>query len=587
MCGIVGCIGNKDANSLVLEGLRRLEYRGYDSCGIAYKLDNNIKIEKSIDRIKNLTENVAVSSNLALGHTRWATHGGVNLENAHPHQSSDDKMVLVHNGVIENYEQLREKYCKGVEFKSQTDTEVLLYVLKNLYDESGNIKEAISEFMKVVHGSYALIMHHVDFPNKLFVIKYKSPILIGKGDGFVTISSDPSAVIDQVNNFYQVEDYKFLEIEANNVMLYNKDMKQEVIKFETIDMEYEEISTQEYDSFMEKEITEQPKALRNIVENYKALGFDNNLKNELKNASRVYIIACGTSYNSGLICKSIIEEKLNIPVEVAIASEYGYGDNIIVKEAFFIFLSQSGETADSMLVFNKIKGNYPILAITNVRGSQMDRNADYSLQLFAGVEVAVASTKAYTSQIAVLAALVYDICGDSSIYDDLLIVADAQEKIINNCHEIKNFSEKLVGKKELFYLGRLNDYYLAQECALKVKEVTYLNVNAIPSGELKHGTISLIDEDKLVFALITNKKVAANTRSNIEEVRARNGKVVIFSTTDTQMDGDDYIIDYNGNKVLTPLVSVIVHQYIALFLSNLLNLDVDKPRNLAKAVTVE
>lgn len=587
MCGIVGSIGTNKSNDIVLEGLRRLEYRGYDSCGITYVDNNELKVVKSISRIAELRAAVTTSSTIALGHTRWATHGGVNLENAHPHLTSDKKMAIVHNGVIENYLELKANYGADYDFKSQTDTEVLLCVLNKLYAELGDINLAIQKFMEIVKGSYGLILYVADFKDTLFAIKHKSPMLVGRADDFYTISSDPSAVIDQVNDFYQIEDHRFLKISKDEISMFDEKGVEQPINFEKIDMEYEEISTFEYDSFMHKEIEEQPKALRNIVENYQTLGFDQDLQATLRGASRIMIVACGTSYNAGLICKDIIQEKLMIPTEVVIASEYGYESKIIADGSVFIFLSQSGETADSMLVFNQVKGKYPIIAITNVRGSQMDRNADFSLQLFAGVEIAVASTKAYTAQIAVLAALVYTAANDNSIFEKLLNVADYQEKVIASAEQLKKYAEILKSHREVFYLGRLSDYYVAQECALKIKEITYLNICAMASGELKHGTISLIDEDKYVVALVTNPKIAENTRSNIEEVRARNGNVLIFSTSKTQVDGDDFVIEYDGDDLLTPLVSVIPHQYLSLFIAQILNLDIDKPRNLAKAVTVE
>ncbi len=589
MCGIVGSIGFENSNEIVLTGLKRLEYRGYDSCGIAYISNDDVEIKKSIKRIKNLIENVNEESEISLGHTRWATHGGVNLQNAHPHITSDKKLIIVHNGVIENYKELQNKYCQNINLSSQTDTEVIAEVLNHFYKQTKDLKKAIIEFMKEVHGSYACIVLNVDEENKLYAIKNKSPMLIGRSSKGYTISSDPSAVIDIVDDFYQIEDKKFIEIDKtkNEATLYNEDGNEEKINFEKIEMDFEEISTEEYDTFMLKEVEEQPKALRNLVQNYKNIEIDKKLIDEMKNSKRIYIVASGTSYNSGLVCKTMIQEQLNIPVENVIGSEFGYDYNIIEDGSFFIFLSQSGETADSMLVFNQIKGKYPILAITNVRGSQMDRNADYSLQLFAGVEVAVASTKAYTAQIAMLTILVNEIIGNEKIYDELLDIADHQELIINDKETFEDISKTLSKHKDAFYLGRLTDYAICQEAALKVKEITYINVSAFAAGELKHGTISLIDEGSIILNIITDEKINQNTRSNIEEVRTRGGKVFIFSTIATQKENDDYVIKYDGNKYLLPLLAILPHQYIAYYTAKILELDVDKPRNLAKSVTVE
>ncbi len=589
MCGIVGTITNREANDIVLEGLKRLEYRGYDSCGITYESNGKLTVVKSIERIKDLREQVQVGANVSFGHTRWATHGGVNLENAHPHLTVDGKMGIVHNGVIENFEELREKYCSVDELKSETDTEVLLYTLYHFYNQTKDMKQAIDKFMVVVEGSYALIVYLTDTPNVVYTLKNKSPLLIGQNEGIITISSDPSAVIDRISNFYQMDDKKYaiLNCEDYSVQLFEQDGTEIELVLETIDMEYEEVSTQEYDTFMEKEIEEQPKAMRNIVENYKTLGFDNELITTIKQAKRIYIVASGTSFNAGLISKNIIEEKLAIPVEVVLGSEFGYAKNIISDGSFFIFLSQSGETADSMLVFNQVKGKYPILAITNVRGSQMDRNADFSLNIFAGQEVAVASTKAYTAQIAVVAMLTYTIANDSSIYDQLLTIANDQERVIANKHIFNEIASELKDFREVFYLGRLQDYALCEEASLKIKEISYINVSSFAAGELKHGTISLIDNSKLTVALVNDPAVAENTRSNVQEVRARDGQVLIFSTSQTKREGDRYIVDVNCDTILNPLVTILPHQYLALFTATQLNLDVDKPRNLAKAVTVE
>ncbi|MFV0288650.1 MAG: glutamine--fructose-6-phosphate transaminase (isomerizing) [Mycoplasmatales bacterium] len=588
MCGIVGSIGFVNANEVVLTGLRRLEYRGYDSCGISYIKNEEIKIYKSIQRIKNLVEQVQEEANISLGHTRWATHGGVNLKNAHPHITNNQKLVMVHNGVIENYKELKVKYCQNINLTSETDTEIILEVLNYFYQATKDMKVAITKFMEVVEGSYACIVYNNEEQDKLYALKNKSPMLIGRAKQGYTISSDPSAVIDKVDDFYQIADKKFIIMdEANNINLYNQNGAKEEINFEVIDMDFEEVTTEDYDTFMLKEIEEQPKALRNMVDNYKNIKLDNKMLTEIKQAKRIYIVASGTSYNSGLAAKTMIQNQLNIPVENVIGSEFGYEHNIIAQDSFFIFLSQSGETADSMLVFNQIKGKYPILAITNVRGSQMDRNADYSLQLFAGIEVAVASTKAYTAQLAMLAIVVNKLVGNEKIYDELLQIADYQEKIIADKEKFQKIAQNLATHQEAFYLGRLTDYALCQEAALKVKEVSYVNVSAFAAGELKHGTISLVDENTILLAIITDEQIAANTRSNLEEVKARGGEVIIFSTSKTAKKEDNYIVDFTGNDYLLPILAILPHQYLAYYTATELNLDVDKPRNLAKSVTVE
>ncbi len=588
MCGIVGCIGDKKANQIVLKGLKNLEYRGYDSCGIAY-FDDSIKIKKSINKVEGLIKEVNEDSFISIGHTRWATHGKVSIENAHPHQSHDKNIVMVHNGVIENYKDLKNRYLKDIDLKSQTDTEVIVEVLNYFYKETKDIKKAIKKFIKEVEGSYASIFLLNDEKENLYVLKNKSPMLIGKMDKGFTVSSDPLAVNNLVDDFYQIGDKMFACInkENNTIDLYDKDGNKENINYEKINLGSEKISKGSYDTFMLKEIEEQPNVIRNLVENYKDYTFDPQLILNLKNSKRIYIVASGTSYHSGLIIKDIIQKKLNIATECVIGSEFGYSHNIIDKNSFFIFLSQSGETADSMLVFNKIKSNYPILAVTNVKGSQMDREADYSLLIHAGIEVAVASTKAYIAQIATVIILINSVVNYKNIFNDLLNLANYQEKVISNKKKYEEIANVLIDYKQAFYIGRLMDYSLAQEAALKVKEISYINVLAISAGELKHGTISLIDENQVIICLINDKLISSNTRSNIEEIKARGGKVIVFSNSITSQKEDDVIVEYDGNEELIPLLAIIPHQYLSYYSAIKLNLNVDKPRNLAKSVTVE
>ncbi len=588
MCGIVGSIGNIKSNEIVLRGLKKLEYRGYDSCGIAY-FKNGIEIKKSMDKVEGLISKVSDESSISIGHTRWATHGKVSIENAHPHKSHDENIVMVHNGVIENYKELKEIYLKDISLKSQTDTEVIVEVLNYFYKEEKDIKKAIKRFIKEVKGSYASIFLLKDDEKGLYVVKNKSPMLIGKRDNGFTISSDPLAVNDLVDMFYQIGDKMCARIdkEENVMEVFDKNLKKQEVNFEKINLTNDEISKGLYDTFMLKEIEEQPNVIRNLVKNYKEYKFDNNLIVELKNSKRIYIVASGTSYNSGLIVKDMIQKNLNIATECVIGSEFGYSYNVIEEGSFFIFLSQSGETADSMLVFNQIKSKYPILAVTNVKGSQMDREADYSLLIHAGVEVAVASTKAYIAQIATMFILINKIVENKEVFNDLLNLANYQEIVISNKEKYEEISEVLKEYKQAFYVGRLMDYSLAQEAALKVKEISYINVLAISSGELKHGTISLIDENQIVICLINDKKISLNTRSNIEEIKARGGRVIVFSNSLTAQKDDDIVIEYNGNEDLLPLISIIPHQYLSYYTATKLKLNVDKPRNLAKSVTVE
>ncbi|MGL4589622.1 MAG: glutamine--fructose-6-phosphate transaminase (isomerizing) [Mycoplasmatales bacterium] len=588
MCGIVGCIGTGKANQIVLEGLNRLEYRGYDSCGIGYlNQDGKIVLGKSINRVRDLTEKTKSDAVISIGHTRWATHGGVNETNAHPHQSFSKRITLVHNGVIENFEQLIKQYDLKAKLKSETDTEVLAYVLEVFLDQALTLEQAIEKLIEVVHGSYALVILDNEQPDYLYVVKNKSPILIGRGQGLYTVSSDPSAVIDQVSEFMQLADHTYARVSKTSLAYFDQKGASLDPKFEEYILDDIEMNMQDYDTFMLKEIEEQPKVLQNMVDIYENLNLDPKLLKTLKSAAKIYIVASGTSYNSGLVCKKVIEKLLKIPVECVLGSEFGYEQNLINEQSVFLFLSQSGETADSMLVFNQVKDEYPIIAITNVRGSQMDRNADYSLLLYAGMEVAVASTKAYTAQIALVNILINLAVGNQKIFSELLKIKVAQEQIIERKDELEQIAIRIMNEQHIFYVGRLIDYALCQEASLKLKEISYINVSAFAAGELKHGTISLIEKGTKVLSLISNANISANTRSNNQEIKARGGEVITFSTIDCAVVDDDFIIDVNGESALSPLVTIIPHQYLAYFVAKKLNLDVDKPRNLAKAVTVE
>ncbi len=588
MCGIVGAISQGNANDVVLEGLKRLEYRGYDSCGICNLPNDNFKIYKSINRVGDLQKQIDLNVPISIGHTRWATHGKVNVDNAHPHISSDQQMVMIHNGVIENFEQLKHDYCQDIKLYSQTDTLVILEVLNHFYKQSMDMKTAIKKFIEVVEGSYSCIVWNISEKDKLYAIRNKTPLLIGKKPGLVTISSDAIAVVDDEMKFCPISNKQFAIIDNENVKLFNKDLISQPVVLKKVQVEFNEVMLEHYDTYLEKEINEQPKALRNLIENYENHTWDPQLLSTIKDASKIYIIASGTSLNSGFATKRIIEDKLKIPVECAIGSEFGYDNNLIPKKSIFIFLSQSGETADSLLVLHQVEGIYKTIAITNSQGSQIDMLCDFSLNLYAGVETSVASTKAYTAQIALIMILISECIEDKNIYKRLSKVCKAQEQILKDKDVIKNLATTVAKYKDILYLGRLKDYALGQEASLKVKEITYINVNAISSGELKHGTISLIDDDMLSIFIITDETIKKQTRSNVQEVKARGGKVLIFSTTNTADEGDDYVIDlFDVGKEEQILLSIIPHQLLALYSAKKLGLDIDMPRNLAKSVTVE
>ncbi len=586
MCGIVGAIGTRNSTNIVIEGLEKLEYRGYDSCGIALFDNNEVEIKKSVDRVSDLASQVTEEVNYAIGHTRWATHGGVNLDNAHPHKSNDAIVTIVHNGVIENFRELEQKYLTDLNLYSETDTEIVANVLAVFKDQEEDMHQAIKRFMNEVHGSYAMLVD-VKESNYTYVLKNKTPIVIGKTDEFITVASDAGAVSDYSEHFYRLENLEYAVIDRTSLIVevFNGNGKVD-FAFKQIDLDNEVINIGDYEHFMLKEIEEQPRVIADIINKYQDVKFDQKLIEKVNAASEIYIVASGTSSYAGLIVKRIFAEKLRKKVEVVIGSEFGYDDNIIADDAVFIFISQSGETADSMIVFNEIKDTHTTLAVTNVKESQLDAGCQYSYLLHAGMEVAVASTKAYTAQVAVLAIMVYQMAGDNSIFTLLEDVKAKQELVFKKENELRHLAREIAKYNQAFILGRLVDHDVAKELSLKIKEITYININDYAAGELKHGPIALIDEDKVILTLNSQPNLAQQTRSNVEEVRSRGGNVITIGNSAIDMDFD-LSLDYTDNINLNALVTVVAGQLISYFVALELERDVDKPRNLAKSVTVE
>ncbi len=586
MCGIVGAIGTRNSTNIVIEGLEKLEYRGYDSCGIALFDNNEVEIKKSVDRVSDLASQVTEEVNYAIGHTRWATHGGVNLDNAHPHKSNNGIVTIVHNGVIENFRELEQKYLTDLNLYSETDTEIVANVLAVFKDQEEDMHQAIKRFMNEVHGSYAMLVD-VKESNYTYVLKNKTPIVIGKTDEFITVASDAGAVSDYSEHFYRLENLEYAVIDRTSLIVevFNGNGKVD-FAFKQIDLDNEVINIGDYEHFMLKEIEEQPRVIADIINKYQDVKFDQKLIEKVNAASEIYIVASGTSSYAGLIVKRIFAEKLRKKIEVVIGSEFGYDDNIIADDAVFIFISQSGETADSMIVFNEIKDTHTTLAVTNVKESQLDAGCQYSYLLHAGMEVAVASTKAYTAQVAVLAIMVYQMAGDNSIFTLLEDVKAKQELVFKKENELRHLAREIAKYDQAFILGRLVDHDVAKELSLKIKEITYININDYAAGELKHGPIALIDEDKVILTLNSQPNLAQQTRSNVEEVRSRGGNVITIGNSAIGMDFD-LSLDYTDNINLNALVTVVAGQLISYFVALELKRDVDKPRNLAKSVTVE
>lgn len=599
MCGIVGYVGEGNIPKVIIQGLSRLEYRGYDSAGMMLVNPNKKTwLFKEAGRIAQLEAvvNLDIKAQAGIGHTRWATHGKANQKNAHPHQSSNGRFGLVHNGVIENHDELKEKYLDEIKLVSTTDTEVVVVLIeKKVLQEQLSVEEAFKQVLKLIKGSYAFVLLDKETPNQLLAAKNKSPLLIGKGTDFNLITSDTSATVTQTVEYIELTDQEIVKITPHSVEIEN--LKGEKINRKSFKAEIDEqdIDKGTYPFYMLKEIEEQPAVIRRNLAYYLKAGDNFNMDPALIKAvrlsDRIYIIACGTSYHAGLMGKSFIEKFAHIPTEVHIASEFAYHPPLLSENPFFIFISQSGETADSRQALVKIKEkNYPSLTITNVKGSTLWREADFGLLLNAGPEIAVASTKAYTAQLVVLAILAHNLADENTIrdlYGHLSNVALQIEQLILKKELIHFWVKKnLSFSKNAFYIGRYQDYFVALEAALKLKEISYIHTEAFPSGELKHGTIALIEEGTPVIGIVTDEITAPNIRSNIEEVKTRGAVSLVIASENLAQGESDFKI---GSTVsdYAPMVAVVVTQLIAYYAALDRGLDVDKPRNLAKSVTVE
>lgn len=600
MCGIVGYIGLNDAKEILLKGLEKLEYRGYDSSGIAVRNEAGVTIFKEKGRIADLR--AAVDENTmahtGIGHTRWATHGVPSRENAHPHQSNSGRLTLVHNGVIENYAILQREYLKDVTFKSETDTEVIVQLIEKFVNEGMEVEEAFRQTLTLLEGSYAIALLDAENDETILVAKNKSPLLIGVGKDFNVVASDAMAMLQVTDQFLELMDKEMVIVTNEKVTIKNLSNEEVMRAPYTAELDASDIEKGTYPHYMLKEVDEQPAVIRKIILAYQneegKLAIDYNITEAVSEADRIYIIACGTSYHAGLIGKQFIEKMTEIPVEVHVASEFTYNMPLLSKKPLFIFISQSGETADSRAVLVSIKAlGHKALTITNVPGSTLSREADYTLLLHAGPEIAVASTKAYTAQVAVLSILA-NVTGQFrnmeysfDLVKELGIVATAMEALCDSKEEMEDIArEYLSVTRNCFFIGRSLDYYVVLEGALKLKEISYIQAEGFAGGELKHGTIALIEEGTPVIALATQAGVNLSIRGNVKEVVARGANPCIISMKGLEEEDDRFVIP-EVNELLTPLISVIPLQLIAYYAALHRECDVDKPRNLAKSVTVE
>ncbi|SDZ37728.1 glucosamine--fructose-6-phosphate aminotransferase (isomerizing) [Evansella caseinilytica] len=600
MCGIVGYIGTEDTKEILLRGLEKLEYRGYDSAGIAIVNEAGVHVYKEKGRIAALREIVdqQEESTVGIGHTRWATHGEPSQVNAHPHQSASKRYTIVHNGVIENYVQLRREYLQDVELTSETDTEIMVQLVERFAREGMGTEAAFRKALSLLKGSYATALLDIEEPETIYVGKNKSPLLVGLGDGLNVVASDAMAMLHITNEFVELTDGEIVIVTRDSITIKTLAGDQVVRNSFIAELDASDIEKGTYPYYMLKEIDEQPYVIRNIISKYKDdsenIKLDEAIRQAVVESDRIYIIAAGTSYHAGLVGKQLLERIANKPTETHIASEFLYNMPLISENPLFIFISQSGETADSRgVLVNVKKMGHNTLTITNVPGSTLSREADFTLHTYGGPEIAVASTKAYTAQMAVLALLAVDAAKAAGIEMDfdplqeLAIVANAMETLTDQKETMEKIArEYLSVSRNCFFIGRAVDYFVCLEGALKLKEISYIQAEGFAGGELKHGTIALIEEGTPVIGVATQEHVNLSIRGNMKEVVARGASPCMISMAGFE-EADDQLVIPHVHEYLTPLVSVIPLQLIAYYAALHRDCDVDKPRNLAKSVTVE
>ena len=606
MCGIVGYVGKRNAQNVLLDGLEKLEYRGYDSAGVALALEGGIRVVKSKGRLAELRKKLELQalaeSRCGIGHTRWATHGEPSDVNSHPH--STPRVSIVHNGIIENYGILKERLmAKGYTFESETDTEVLVKLIDNCYE--GEPLKALHEALGMVRGSYALAVLFKDFPDTVFAVKRESPLIVGWGEGENFVASDIPALLKYTRKYSVLEEGDLAVVTAGSIQFYNEfaePVEREVL---TADWDMEAAEKGGYPHFMLKEINEQPAAITATVSPRVENGLPDlripELSDEvLRGIGTIHLVACGTAMHAGMVGKAAIEALARVPAEVDIASEFRYRNPILRPNDLVIIISQSGETSDTLAALKLAKSRVvPVLAIVNVVGSSIARAADHVLYTYAGPEIAVASTKAYTVQMCVLYLFAFRLAlarGEQTeaeirrLTAELLRASEVIKPRLADCEQIKYLASRFVNTQSCFFIGRGFDYSLSLEGSLKLKEISYVHSDAYAAGELKHGTISLITEGVPVIALATQKQVYEKTISNAKETKSRGAKVLLFTTKDAVVPEGvaDYVVrldDYDD--LLMPLQLIVPLQLFAYYMAVLRGCDVDKPRNLAKSVTVE
>ncbi|MGI6721630.1 MAG: glutamine--fructose-6-phosphate transaminase (isomerizing) [Anaerovoracaceae bacterium] len=609
MCGIVGYIGENNAKEVIIDGLKRLEYRGYDSAGIALYRNGKIEIRKHVGEIKNLEKIIGdpeFESNVGIGHTRWATHGVPSDVNAHPHSNEDNTVAVVHNGIIENFAELREALIRdyGVHFKSDTDTEVIAHLIGIYYD--GDLHEAVNKAVEKMRGAYAIAVIDAHEPDKIVAVRKDAPLVAGIGKGCNFIASDIPALLKYVREIYLIENNETLVITKDDIKIYGADGKQ--VKRDVYHVTWDADAAEKggYEHFMLKEIHEQPKGLAETLT--RRLNSDGSIKfdgirmtkKDIEGFNKVCIIACGTAYHAGLVGKSVIEKMVRIPVETDVASEFRYRDPFVDEHTLFIAISQSGETLDTLEALREAKRKGArILSVVNVVGSSVARESDDVFYTWAGPEIAVASTKAYTTQLMCmyLIALYMGITKGTvdedyanRVIGELKQLPGKLEKLLEKEDEIAALAKKFFNKNEMFFIGRGLDAGVANEGSLKLKEISYINSFAIAAGELKHGTIALMEEGTVVFALATQDSLFEKMLSNIVEVKTRGAHVIAIAkegNTEIEKQADEVIYIPECMDELTPILAIVPLQLFAYYVAKYRGCNIDKPKNLAKSVTVE
>ncbi|WP_352419281.1 glutamine--fructose-6-phosphate transaminase (isomerizing) [Proteiniborus sp.] len=608
MCGIVGYIGINEASQILIAGLEKLEYRGYDSAGVAILNQGMLQVRKFKGRLSVLKENIEekpVKGSVGIGHTRWATHGEPSDINSHPHKSKDNKIAVVHNGIIENYLEIKEELQNlGYNFISETDTEVIVHLLDYYYN--GDIVDTVQRVTNKIEGAYALGIIHSDNPDMLIAVKKDSPLIVGIGENENFIASDIPAVLNYTRKVYILENGEMAIVKKDSISLMKTDGTPVAKDVYNVTWDVEAAEKVGYEHFMLKEIYEQPKAIKDTllprINKNGEINLDSiNISEEyIKNIKRIYIVACGTAYHAGLIGKDMIEKHVKIPTIVDVASEFRYSEPFIDEDTLVIVVSQSGETADTLAALRlaKEKGAR-VLSVTNVVGSSISRESDDVLYTWAGPEIAVASTKAYTTQIVALTLIALEMAKKSKnitnekgnmIIDELKQLPEKVQKILSNVESIKNIADKIYNSESLFYIGRGIDYDVSREGSLKLKEISYIHSEAIAAGELKHGTLALIEKDTPVIALVTQDKLYDKMLSNIKEVKARGAYVVAVAKegkTEIEKSADKVIYIPEVIEEISSVLSIVPLQLLSYYVAYKRGCDIDKPKNLAKSVTVE